>query len=265
MEARKEDILESLRGAGLTVEARQVDFRDAGQIADWVNEHASVSLWVKERTQPGTIGPFRPWSHWASRVEHRSTPYIEDERLPSFEAKLRERVARPRGVARVVGLAGVGKSRLVLEALGNDGGRDSTMALSDIVMYAVLPEGSVEGTIGTVAALADSGTRAVVVIDECDPETHRRLSSIVQHAASNLSLITIDNEVSSHQGDETMLEVAKAPDDIGETLVRHLSPDLPAEDQRRLAYFARGFPKVTVQVVEAWSRSTPIAHATETI
>ena len=143
---RRERILEALRGAGLSVEDRQVDFRDASEIANWVNEHASVALWVKDRTQPGTVRPFRPWSHWASRKEHRSTPYMEDDRLPELRAKLRQHVAVPKGVARVVGLAGIGKSRLVLEALGNEGGEDHAVSISDIVMYAVVPREQYRGS-----------------------------------------------------------------------------------------------------------------------
>ena len=262
VEERRERILESLRGASLPVEDGQVDFRDASEIADWVNEHASVALWVKDRTQPGTVGPFRPWSHWASRKEHRSTPYIEDDRLPVLRAELRKRVATPKGVARVVGLAGIGKSRLVLEALGNEQGEDHAVSISDTVMYAVVPESSTGAVIGTVQALADAGTRAVVVIDECDPETHGRLSGIVQHDASNLSLVTIDNDLSDKLGSDAVLDLAPAANEISDALIRHLSPDLPAEDQRRLGHFSGGYPRVAIQVAEAWGRSTPIAHAT---
>ena len=45
------------------------EFRGAECIAAWTNRHPSVATWLKEQTQPGTLGPFRTWSHWAGRVE----------------------------------------------------------------------------------------------------------------------------------------------------------------------------------------------------
>lgn len=76
IEDREHPIREALRGTGLTIDDRQVGFRDADQIADWVNHHPSVATWLKERTQPGTIGPFRSWGHWAGRAEHDGSPWV---------------------------------------------------------------------------------------------------------------------------------------------------------------------------------------------
>ena len=82
--ARESSIRKALRDAGMTIDDDQVEFRDADQIALWVNNHPSVATWLKEQTQPGTIGPFRSWSHWAGRTEYDQSPIVEDERLPGF-------------------------------------------------------------------------------------------------------------------------------------------------------------------------------------
>ena len=75
IEAREERIRAALRGAGMVIADDQVDFRDAGQVADWVNRHPSVAAWAKEWTQPGTVGPFRSWTHWAP-PRARSLPLV---------------------------------------------------------------------------------------------------------------------------------------------------------------------------------------------
>jgi hypothetical protein len=65
---------------------------------------------------------------------------VADPRLAPLREKLRAIIAVPRGVARVVGLSGVGKSRLMLEALGlTDDEETSRPRLSDLVLYAVEP------------------------------------------------------------------------------------------------------------------------------
>ena len=194
VKARETGIREALRDAGLTIDDDQVHFRDADQIAMWVNRHPSVAIWVKEQTQPGSIGPFRSWSHWAGRAEHEGSSWVEDERLSNLRAWLRERVTPPHGVVRVVGLSGIGKSRLVLEALGPAEDDD---ILRHMVIYANESEFTSE-TINTVVQdLSDMETRAVVVVDCCDPRNHRVLAGMVSRSSSRLSLVTIDNEIPS--------------------------------------------------------------------
>ena len=95
-----------------------VQFRDSGQIALWVNYHPCVAIWLLQKTRPELIDPsFRDWKHWSGRPEHCNSPWVDDPRLPDFREKLRAIVETPKGVARVIGPYGSGKSRLTLEAL----------------------------------------------------------------------------------------------------------------------------------------------------
>ena len=264
IQARKNRIRQALRRAGLAIADDRVDFRDADQIATWTNHHPSVALWVLERTQPGTIGPFRSWNHWAGHADHDRSPWVEDERLPPLQTRLREQVTEPRNAVRVVGLSGVGKSRLVLEALGpTEEEEASGRFISNIVMYGVQSEVGREPINRVVQSLADLGRRAVVVVDDCDPENHRVLTGMVLRSNSRLSLITIDYEIPSGTLDEATLKVDKAPTSVIEDIIHQITPGLPSEDQSRLVRFSRGFPKVAINIAQAWLRQTPIAHATE--
>ena len=262
IEARERPIRETLRGAGLTIDDTQVGFRDADQIADWANHHPSVATWLKEQTQPGTIGPFRSWSHWAGRAEHDGSPWVEDERLPGLRAWLREQLTEPRSVCRVVGLSGIGKSRLILEALGpTEQDEAAGYFLGDLVLYAVESEAGSEAINGVVQTLADDRQRAVVVVDRCASETHRILAGMVLRRSSRLSLVTIDDEVPPGTLDKMTYKVQEAPPSVTEAIVKQVWPGLPYEDQRRLERFSRGFPKIAVLVAQAWTESRPIAHA----
>ena len=177
IEKREHSIREALRDAGLTIDDAQVDFCDADRIADWTNRHASVATWLKERTQRGTIGPFRSWSRRAGRAEHGGSPLVEDERLPGLRAWLREHLTEPRSVCRVVGSSGIGKSRLTREALcPTEEDEAAGRFLGDLVLYAVESEAGSEAINGVVQTLADDGQRAIVVVDRCAAETHRILA-----------------------------------------------------------------------------------------
>ena len=259
IDARRARIREALRDAGMTISDDQVDFRDADQIALWANRHPSVAVWVKEQTEPGTIGPFRSWSSWA---RDDRPPWVEDERLPVFGDRLRDLLAEPRQIVRVVGPSGVGKTRLVFEALGH-AEEEAGLCPSDLVMYAVQSVVGAEVINQVVQKLSDKGARAVVVVDDCDPDAHQILAGMVLRQGSRLSLVTIDNEIPVGTSAENTLEVEKAPSRVTEGIIDHFSPGLQYEDQSRLARFSEGFPEIAVRVGKAWSESIPIPHAAD--
>ena len=261
---RAEAIRKALRDAGLEMKDAQVEFRDAEQIVEWTNRHATVATWLKEKTQPGTLGPFRSWSHWAGRVEHDGSQWVEDERLSDVRTGVLGAVAEPRSAFRIVGPSGIGKSRLALEALGPTVGEEETgRYLSDLVLYADESEYSAEAINRTVQRLADGGQRAIVVVDRCPMESHRILSDMVSRSGSRLSLITLDEEVPRGELDKSTFRLADAPPSVIDAIVDR---DLPGEnptDRRRIAHFSQGFPKIAIQVGKVWAESRPVVRATD--
>lgn len=260
LKAREDRIRKALTDAGLIVSAAQVQFRDADQLALWVNNHRPVAAWLLEQTQPGLVGAFRAWSHWAGRYD--ASPWIPDARFEPFREKLLSLAGIIHGVARVVGLSGYGKSRLVYESLGPTD--DGATSLSDIVLYAVESEAGATAVKNIVQALADASTRAIIVVDRCTAETHQDLSAMVKRASSRLSLVTIDHEVPP--GDrlpDDFLLVERAADNVIEGMIRTIAPKLPSEDQRRLVKFAQGFPQIANLLGQAWLKGAPIASASD--
>ena len=256
---REASIRKALKKAGLEITDEQVSFRDADQIATWVNCHSSVATWVKEQTQPNTLGPFRSWAHWADRGEHRSSPWVEDERLALLLRRLHPLASTLRSSVRIVGLNGVGKSRLTLEALGP---AVANADLSAIIMYAVETGTSSDMIIQTVQTLVDSGTRAIVVVDECPIDTHRVLAGIVSYAGSRLSLVTIDHEIPGGSLDDSTLLVPEAPLYVSQTIIER-EEGLTPDDKERLAQLSSGFPGICLPITRAWLAQSPISHTTD--
>ena len=256
IEDRKARVREVITNAGIPIKDHQVDFRDSDQIASWVNDHPSVATWVREQARPGDIGPFRTWGHWSRRPQHQQSPWVEDERLPEFSVRLRELVRDNRKAVRVVGLYGIGKSRLVLESLSQSRDRD-------LVMYAVESESSSEALCGAVQILADTGRPASVVVDDCGLDTHRMLASMALTPGSRLSLVTIDNQASTGTLDGTTIEVREAPTSVIEAIINRISPGLQSEDRRRLVHLARGFPEVALRIGRAWTMGIPVSQAVD--
>jgi DNA-binding transcriptional regulator YiaG/nicotinamidase-related amidase len=253
---REAKVREAVRAQGVTIKTAQVVFRDADQIATWVNELPQVATWILEQTQPGQATTLRTWTHWAGRHEHEF-PYVEDERLADLRDQLRPAIDQERVVTRVVGLSGVGKSRLVLEALADD--ELNGLQSSHLVLYGVETELGSTAVKAAVQHLADLGRRAVVVIDRCSLETHNDLAAMVKRSSSNLSLITIDHEIPGGSLPPGVLLIDQASDSVIEAVINNMAPGLPSEDRRRLVKFANGFPQMAALSVEAWVADVSLA------
>ncbi len=258
IESRERSIREAIRNAGVAVKDSQIAFWDADQIAAWTNQHPSVAIWVKEQTQPGTIGPFRSWTHWAGHPDHDNSPRVEDERLPPLRGRLRTAATTSQGTLRLVGLAGIGKSRLALEALGPP---DDNLSLSDMVLYADESVADTNAIVDVVQTLADTGSRSVVVVNRCCPQTHRILVGMVSRSSSRLSLLTLDDDIPRGTLDKTMIRVNEASPAVVEAIIDQTLPNLPSEDRRRLVHLSEGFPRIAIDIARAWNQSIPIAHA----
>ncbi len=265
LEKREGRICAALKGAGLDIDDHRIHFRDASQLADWANAHPAVATWFLEKVEPGFPKEFRSWSHWAGRREHTASPLVEDERLSHLRQFLHQQaIAEPGKTARIVGLWGTGKSRLAFEAFSPTRADDPISSnLSSLVLYAVESEVGSAALQNAVQRLADSGARAVVIVDECAPKTHRALVGMVERETSQLSLITLDDEIPLETLNASTHRVDEAPDAVTEAIVNRVASGLQGEDQRRLARFSRGFPRMSILVAQAWCESTPLAHSTE--
>lgn len=256
IQARERKIREALLGAGLAVNDDQVRFKDGSQIAAWVNSHPSMAKWLSELVRPGSVGPFATYEGWSRRPEHNTVSFSDDSRLPELRERIRACATNPGSALRVVGLSGVGKSRLVFEAFGDE-------AEKALVLYAVDSE-SPEGTLqSTINQLSDSQRRAVVVVDECEVNTHRQLEGTVSAVGSRISLVTVDDEVPRNVSGNGTAEVPDAPEEVVQSIVEELLPGIPNEDKRRLCQFAAGFPAVAVRIAGIWGTGVPIAHSTD--
>lgn len=258
---RETKIRDALRDSGLAIADRQIEFRDADQIASWINQHPAVAMWLLDKVQPGLRGPFHAWQHWADRAAHRNSPWVDDDRLPRLSTLLRERVAEPRTATRLVGLSGVGKSRLALEALRAT--REEVAlgpALSDLVLYADASESGTEAVNAAVQSLADSGRRAIAVVDSCPPETHRVLAGMVSSHNSHVALVTIHDEIPAGPLDQATFKVPEAPASVTESIIDRSLPALRSEDRHRLTRFSRGFPQIAIRTTQLWAESAPLAQ-----
>ena len=139
----------------------------------------------------------------------------------------------------------MGKTRFV-EALFDpaigDNGLDPSLAI-----YTNVAEGPDPQPAGLASDLIAAQTRAILVIDNCPPDSHRQLSDIVRSAGSTISVITVEYDIREDQPEGTevfALETSSLP--LIERLVSNRCPDLSQIDARTIAEFSGGNARIAL-------------------
>ena len=143
---------------------------------------------------------------------------------------------------RVTGLPGIGKTRLVFEAVSHE-------EIEHRVLYtdAERFRGSdLEGWLKT-----DDSLSGVIVIDRCAPDDIERFRRSFGGQTDRLSIITICDQFQSPPYD---LHLEPLPDHTIHELLRKAT-DLSVEERRSVVSFAMGFPQVAELVTESVSDS----------
>jgi hypothetical protein len=109
-----------------------------------------------------------------------------------------------------------------------------------------------ENVLRVVEAIREQKKSAIVVVDDCPLQLHKQLAEIVQHTASQLSLLTIDYDSEGGSDEDVTLKVDRAEDGVIIGIIRQIAPLIEDTDANRLARFAQGFPQVGVLIARAW-------------
>lgn len=235
-----------------------LDFYDRNRLASWVRDHASIVTWARERIGRPISG-WRPYDDWAASREGVAGTYLTDDSLriqsPASKGegesiiqgmeRLRRTLAAERGVVRLVGLSGVGKTRLV-QALFDD--RVGQFALApDLAIYTNLSDDPSPQPIAVSSELVAQGCRQVLIVDNCTPDLHRRLAEVCTRTESYISLLTVEYDVREDQPEGTdVFELQPSSDDLIEKLLQRRVTGLSQVNARSISMFANGNARVAL-------------------
>jgi hypothetical protein len=210
--------------------AGRVSFLTADDVAGWASLVPAAVFII----QPQTRGYFRA-DRLLQAPPHGGIEYQKDELRSSTIKEIRRRLFGndPTALtARVVGPAGVGKTRLVLELLHEEG-------IADLALYAPNPPSSelfswIEG---------NEDVEAVVVIDECNELEAERFETMIGLCAGRARLITIGPGSPQLRGSRT-LSLNPLDDHAMERVVRSITTTLLPEQVHWIVEQTRGYAKL---------------------
>jgi hypothetical protein len=236
-----------------------LDFFGADRIARWVNEHPGVALTLLEGAGRSVRG-WRPYGGW-STPRQGQTPYVHDENtrarvdgngvdvLAAIMA-MRRVLSRPGGVARLIGISGMGKTRLA-EALFEDEVNAGPPLFASKAIYGDAGHDLPLGSALLSEQLVATGVEAVIVVDNCTARTHGQLAEIIGRPGSRSSLLTIDYDVGEDRPADTLLvQLGDNSETVLRALLAQRRPKLSSSDRDHVARFAGGNARVALKIAE---------------
>ncbi len=263
LQNRKNAMRDALNGLG-NAEQLYTDFYDGRRLASWVMCHPGLIIWVRDKVGRALSG-WRPYGPWSSSAEGKDSEYLRDEELrlhlgmqddsPALPIELaidtlRDELGKPGKVVRMVGLSGVGKTRLA-EALFDRriGLRPLDTSLAVYTDLSVEPDPRPTDIASRLSTRPSPAGRAVAVliIDNCDPRTHRTLSEQYGGTTSTISILTIEYDVRDDlpEGTQVVKLDPSSPTLIAK-LIRRRYPELSSVDADSVARRSGGNARIAV-------------------
>jgi hypothetical protein len=245
------------------------DFYDRTRLASWTRRYPSLVFWVKERVGRSHVGWY-PYKAWSGGEEGAEAEYLLDDSLRLHLNNgttrsisdaidvLRDKLAKPRSVVRLVGLSGVGKTRFV-QALF-----DKRIGLrplaSSLAVYTNLSDNPTPEPIGMATHLTAQQFHTVLVVDNCPSQLHGRLSEICRATDSNISVITVEYDIREDQPEGTeVVELDTSSTALIEKLLTRRYSRLSQIDARTIADASGGNARIAVAIAETVQQTDSIA------
>lgn len=237
IENRRKKIAERAIELGLLTsdDRSRVRVYDAAHLARWASRFPSLAV-SQLAVGPGSVAV--DFERWESGRGSGGTWVADDARSAAIQS-IREQVSSNRVVeVRVQGESGIGKTRLVLEALRDD-------SLRPLVAY-VADERSVDGEL--LAHLIEEGRTAILVVDECPADRHAKLAERLPDDPA-IKLVTIGDAGAAAVRTPTV-GLAAMPSDQVEEFLRLNYPQLGAEARRFVTDHSQGNMRWTIVLAD---------------
>jgi hypothetical protein len=224
---------------------------DANKIAEWVNNYLAAIIEVLEYNRICLPANLLTWSEWSGYEEYRKYSFETDETIESYIKQLREHFSQDEinKVARIIGLSGLGKTRIALEVFRKDGTQEREI-LHNKVVYIDINNKENE-VVHLIIELRRIGISGIIVVDNCSIEMHKKLVREIEHQESKLSILTLDFNLENITAPYPIIQINQISTDVIKKIIKQSYKNIPEDDINRIADFAQGFPQMAVLISEA--------------
>jgi hypothetical protein len=259
----------------LSISNVETDFYDARRVADWVNEHPAVFVWVKkELGQP--ISGWKSYGAWAYHESDITAEYILDDKaklttptgqiVPILDGIniLRQALRQDKAV-RLVGLSGVGKTRLVQALLDERIETEEPCLEKEFVIYADAAGELSPAPQAMLESILEKDSRYFIVLDNCDLKLHNRLNeAIIKRGHSNVALLTVEYDIEDDAPPATAhYQLESSSENVIRSVVSKRFKDIKDKDINRVVTLSEGNCRVALVLAENVQNCGECSHLSD--
>jgi hypothetical protein len=272
LQERLDAMIEAVQGCA-SAGSLALEFYDSRRIASWVNQHAGLVPWVREKVGFPLSG-WRSFEDWSSSPTSLDKPYLLDDHIRLLHASvkdsqglsaaqglsaLRAILAKPKGVVRLVGLSGVGKTRLI-QALFDDRIGNDALWKSD-ALYTDISDGQEPVPLEMLSRLISLGQKVVMIVDNSPADLHRKLAARIEKSNCLLSLITVEYDINEDEPESTdVFKLEPSSSELVEKLLEIRFPAIAEPSRRTIAKFSDGNARVAFALANTARNGESLAN-----
>lgn len=233
------------------------------------------NLWLRSHFAGQSSG-WSGYQNWSGIAPEGDGRYIIDDKVKFTDATLdsqnkinvedmltsvRQKLAAPGAVIRLVGLSGVGKTRFVQALFETEIG--AAPLSPDRVFYTDSGRSPFPTPIMLLEKLIATDQEAVLVIDNCASELHKSLLNVLQTAkrTARVSLLTIEYDIREDVPEKTeVISMEANSEELIEKLVTNHFPNVNQVSCGKIAEFSGGNARVALALASTIGRDENISR-----
>jgi hypothetical protein len=271
LSSRRNAMRDAVAGVS-NADALVLDFFDRTRVATWLRTHEGLVPWVRALAGRAMQG-WQSYGPWAPESDRE---YLVDDKLrlhyPRQDAPgglsiidgihaLRHELHQAQHVVRLVGLSGMGKTRLVQALFDERVGTDSVDGA--LAIYTNMMDDPDPPPVHVASRLVTGSVRAALIIDNCPAGLHERLAQVCSQPASKLSVLTVEYDIRDDEPEgTTVFRLDTASPKLIERLVQQRFPTVSPIDARTIAEFSGGNARIAITLASTIGHRETIAGLT---
>ena len=172
-------------------EENYADKEEKNKLTNYLSDALDTTILEIIREQKNKYRPFKTWEQWKDEINIESE-FIENNKTKEIRDTIMNEIDNPNKLPiRIIGLPGMGKTRILFEIFKKVENNQESILLSNRILY--LDYNYLTSEIDFsyfMSQVNQNKSDAILVIDNCNIDKHK---IIAKHLTKGLTLITIDS------------------------------------------------------------------------